>query len=110
MTAHRKAWRMTLRPGAEADYDREHARIWPEMLAEMRKGGVLRFLIYRDGCDVFAWQERDGPFPEPGALPSETLRNWWRAMEPLMLTDANGQPRRRPMTEVFVLEEGTGAA
>ncbi|MCR9136991.1 MAG: L-rhamnose mutarotase [Alphaproteobacteria bacterium] len=101
---------MRLRPGAEAQYDEAHARVWPDLLAEMRNAGVARFIIYRDKLDVFAWQERAAPFPEPGTQPSEVLKMWWHAMKPLMLTEPDGRPKQTPMTEVFVLtadEAGT---
>lgn len=108
MNTHRRAWRMTLRPGAEAEYDREHARVWPKLIAEMHKAGVAQFIIYRDQRDVFAWQERSAPFPKPGAQSSETLKTWWHAMEPLMLINPDGSPRQTPMTEVFVLASDKG--
>lgn len=105
MKTCRKAWRMTLRAGAETGYDREHARVWPDLIAEMQNAGVVHFIIYRDQRDVFAWQERTAPFPEPGAPPSEILKKWWQAMEPLMVTNPDGSPRQTRMTEVFVLAD-----
>lgn len=104
MTAHRRAWRMRLRPGAEAAYDAAHAAVWPELLAEMHANGIAIFRIFRDGGDIFAYQERTAPFPAPGAEPSETMRRWWREMEPLMVTDMDGRPVQRMLTEVFDLD------
>jgi len=105
MKTYRKAWRMTLRPGAGAEYDRAHARVWPNLIAEMKNAGVAHFVLYRDGQDVFAWQERTEPFPEPDTQPSETMKKWWQAMEPLMVTNPDGSPRQTRMTEVFVLAD-----
>jgi L-rhamnose mutarotase len=105
MTIYRQAWRMRLRPGGEAAYDTAHADIWPEMIAQMRASGVSTFVIYRDGREVFAYQERGTPFAEAGSAASETLLRWWRTMEPLMVTDLDGRPMRRVMDKVFVLQE-----
>ena len=45
-------WRIA--PGRAADYDRDHATVWPELEARMRELGALRFSIFRRGDDVFA--------------------------------------------------------
>ncbi len=36
----RVAFTMRLLPGAEAEYRRRHADVWPEMLQALREGGV----------------------------------------------------------------------
>ncbi len=104
MTTQLRAWTMRLRDGAEAAYDAAHANIWPEMVEQMRLDGICRFHLFRAGQTVFAVQERVGSLPRDGAAPSEVTKKWWRAMEPLMVTDANGQPVRNFLEEVFNLE------
>jgi L-rhamnose mutarotase len=42
-----------LKAGREADYDREHAVIPPELDAALREAGVHSWRIWRDGRDVF---------------------------------------------------------
>ena len=58
---HVTARRTTLRPGRELDYERVHARI-PEPVAHaLRRAGVLRWTIWRDGSHLFHTIEtRDG--------------------------------------------------
>ena len=58
---HVTARRTTLRPGRELDYERVHARI-PEPVAQaLRRAGVLRWTIWRDGSHLFHTIEtRDG--------------------------------------------------
>lgn len=96
---------MMLRNGGEEAYDRAHAALWPEMINEMRAGGVEIFVIYRTGLEVFAFQQRNTPFPGPDSKPSRTMECWWQEMQPLMETDCNGRPVREMLSEVFVLEE-----
>ena len=42
----RVAFTMRLLPGAETEYRERHARVWPEMLVELRAGGVSDYSIY----------------------------------------------------------------
>ncbi len=38
-----------LQDGAEAEYDRRHAEVWPELVAEIRAAGVVRNTVFRIG-------------------------------------------------------------
>lgn len=42
-----------LKPGREADYEREHAKIPDELDAALRAAGVRSWEIWRDGVDLF---------------------------------------------------------
>ena len=48
-------WR--LRPGCEAEYDRLHASVWPQLERRFRELGVSRYAIYRLGDRLFAHME-----------------------------------------------------
>ncbi len=50
---------MRLLPGAEAEYRRRHAAVWPEMLAELRAAGAHNYSIFQRGDDLFAYLEVD---------------------------------------------------
>ena len=45
--------RTRLKPGMEDAYDAAHAAVWPELLAAQRDVGIKRWLIFRDGVDIF---------------------------------------------------------
>ena len=45
--------RTRLKPGMEEPYDAAHADVWPELLAAQREAGIKRWLIFRDGLDIF---------------------------------------------------------
>ena len=47
----REAFKMYLKPGCEAEYERRHAAIWPEMKALLAKNGVFDYSIYWDKGD-----------------------------------------------------------
>jgi L-rhamnose mutarotase len=55
----RVAWLMHLRPGTEAEYQRRHQQVWPEMLAELRAAGCQSYSIFRAGLQLFAYLEVD---------------------------------------------------
>jgi L-rhamnose mutarotase len=50
---------MQLLPGAEAEYRRRHAAVWPEMLAELRAAGARNYSIFLRGDDLFGYLEVD---------------------------------------------------
>ena len=49
----RVAFTMRLLPGAEAEYRRRHAAVWPEMLDALRAAGCRNYSIYLRDDDLF---------------------------------------------------------
>ena len=47
------AFRTQVKPGCEADYDREHAVIPADLDVALRDAGVKSWKIWRDGTDLF---------------------------------------------------------
>ncbi len=45
--AHRYAFLLRLRPGAEAAYEAAHRAVWPEMLALLQRAGISDYSIFR---------------------------------------------------------------
>ena len=46
-------------PGTEAEYDRRHAAIWPELADEIRESGLRNMSGFRRGTDVWYYQEAE---------------------------------------------------
>ncbi len=46
-----------VRPGREADYDRLHRDVWPELLDVLRASGVANYTLFRRGTTVFGYAE-----------------------------------------------------
>lgn len=44
-------------PGTEAEYDRRHAEIWPELVREIQESGIRNFTGFRRGTDVWYYAE-----------------------------------------------------
>jgi L-rhamnose mutarotase len=55
----RVAFAMKLLPGAETEYRRRHAAVWPEMLAALKAAGARNYSIYQHGDDLIGVLEVD---------------------------------------------------
>ena len=55
----RKAFVMTVHPGCEAEYEKRHRPIWPELEATLRAHGVRRYSIFLEPRtrQLFAYAE-----------------------------------------------------
>ena len=71
--------RTRLKPGMEERYDAAHAAVWPEILAAQREAGIKRWLIFRDGLDIFhsiECEDYDRAISQLAALP---VNQRWQA-------------------------------
>lgn len=71
--------RTRLKPGMEEAYDAAHRAVWPELLAAQRLVGIKRWLIFRDGLDLFhsiECEDYDRAIAELAELP---LNQTWQA-------------------------------
>ncbi|KQT53158.1 L-rhamnose mutarotase [Aureimonas sp. Leaf454] len=107
MTERREkiAFRMILKPGAEAAYRRRHDEIWPELATLLREAGIHDYSIHldRETSHLFAvlWRPLDHGMD---ALPqSEIMRRWWDAMADLMVVEPGNAPVVTPLETVFHL-------
>lgn len=65
----RYAFQLRLKPDAIEEYEREHKRVWPELLAKLKEVGISDYSIFRRGQDLVlvlrvddfdrAWDELD---------------------------------------------------
>jgi L-rhamnose mutarotase len=102
----RKAFLMTLRPGAQDEYVRRHNPIWPELERTLKAHGVSRYSIFldRETGRLFAYAviESEEQWREIAA--TDVCRRWWAQMKDLMLTNPDDSPVAVAMEEVFHLD------
>lgn len=48
---------MEIRPGQEAEYERRHAAVWPELVEALESAGVENYSLFRRGTQVIAYAE-----------------------------------------------------
>jgi len=73
----RTALHSVLRPGREEDYDREHARIWPEMAQSLIAAGITDWTIWRSGMNLFHLVESDDFRSAMAALAEDPVDRSW---------------------------------
>jgi L-rhamnose mutarotase len=97
------AFKMRLRPGAEAVYKEIHDNIGADMVALIAETGASNYSIFREGLDLFAYLEYADEL-RPADASHPVLAKWWRDLEPYMDYNAHGSPTTWPMEEVFHVE------
>jgi L-rhamnose mutarotase len=74
-----------LRAGAEGRYDELHRDVWPDVLAAIERVGITRWLIYRDGLDLFHYVECRDYDDAVAELADDPVNLRWQAeVAPLM--------------------------
>lgn len=83
-----------LRPGAEAEYDRLHAAVWPEVLASITRTGIRNYTIFRYGRQLFSYFEVPDNSDIEGVtrilLADPACARWEDLIRPLQEPCANG--------------------
>jgi L-rhamnose mutarotase len=102
----RVAFSMKLLPGAEAEYRRRHAAVWPEMLAALREAGARNYSIYLHGDDLFGVLDVDDFNRFRTMMDQAPANARWQA-DMAALIDPNVDPStgfHRRLDEVFHLD------
>jgi L-rhamnose mutarotase len=87
-----------LKPGVVERYERYHREVWPDVLAAIRGAGITRYLIFRDGLDLFHYIECEDYDRAIGELANDPVNIKWQAeMAPMMAVahDYSGENRDR---------------
>lgn len=51
--------RTRIKPGMEGRYEQYHNSVWPGVVSAIREAGITKYVIFRDGLDVFHYIECD---------------------------------------------------
>lgn len=99
------AFRMVLKPGAEAEYKQRHDAIWPELVVLLREAGVSDYSIHLDRKTnhLFAvlWRRTDHGLD--GLAGHPVMRRWWDMMADLMDVKPGNEPVAVPLETLFHL-------
>ena len=96
---------MSVNPGCEAEYQRRHNPIWPELEAALRDHGVSTYSIFLhlETHQLFAYAEVANEAQWQAIANTDVCRRWWQSMAPLMPTHADQSPISFALDEVFHL-------
>ncbi len=99
------AFVMTLLPGFEAEYEKRHDEIWPELVTALKEAGVSDYSIFleKESNKLFAVLKRTSNH-KMDELPLEPIvKKWWAYMADIMETNEDNSPVVNSIPCVFHL-------
>lgn len=102
----REAFKMYLKSGYEAEYERRHSEIWPEVKQLLKESGVSDYSIYldKDTNILFAVQKISGEASSQDLGDNSIIQKWWAYMADIMETNPDNSPVSIPLKEVFHMD------
>ena len=101
----RIAFKMKLFKGCEAEYNRRHEIIWPDLQQLLKASGVEDYSIFLDDETNFLFGVLKIQYPiKLDELPLQpVMKKWWAYMKDIMETNEDNSPVTIPLKEVFYL-------
>lgn len=109
----RKGFRMSVHEGHEAEYEKRHQPIWPELERTLVLHGVRTYSIFLDRAtnDLFAYVEFESEEQWAAIAATDVCQRWWRHMRELMPSNSDSSPVALELREVFHIQaDGTSDA
>ncbi len=99
------AFTMQLRAGFEAEYERRHDEIWPDLEALLHDAGVSDYSIFLDPktlvlFGVLKRTENHGMDDLPN---HPVMKKWWAHMADIMDSNPDNSPVVTPLKPVFYM-------
>lgn len=99
------AFVMQLNKGCEAEYEKRHDEIWPELVTELTKAGIEDYSIFLhpETLQLFAvlWRKSDHSMND---LPlTNVMQKWWQYMGDIMQSNPDNSPVVTSLNKVFHL-------
>src|ERR1700681_1871378 len=103
----RVAFRLRIRADAVAGYEKDHAHVWPELLAKLKEVGISDYSVFRRGQDLTLVLRADDFDKAWDELDKDPVNQRWqefmgRLFEPV--PDKHNGERFAMLKEVFYLE------
>jgi L-rhamnose mutarotase len=97
---------MQLKRGFEAEYQRRHDAIWPQLKALLSESGVYDYTIFleEESGKLFAFQRNRGEGGSQDLGSNPIVQRWWAYMADIMETHEDNSPVSIPLREVFHLD------
>ena len=101
----RIAFKMYLKPGTAAEYQKRHDEIWPELQTLLKESGIREYSIFLDAetHTLFAFQKVEGEQGSQDLAGHPLVQKWWAYMADLMEVHPDNEPISHPLKEVFYL-------
>src|SRR5271155_2928330 len=76
----RYAFKLRIKADAIEEYEREHTRVWPELLAKLKQVGISDYSIFRRGQDLFLYLRVDDFDNAWNELDRDPVNQRWQAL------------------------------
>lgn len=99
------AFTMQLKPGFEAEYQRRHDEIWPELSDLLHAAGVSDYSIFLDekSLVLFGVLKRTDSHTMDDLPNTPLMKKWWAYMADIMDTNPDNSPVAVPLKPVFYM-------
>ena len=95
---------MHIQPGSEAEYEKRHDEVWPDLAVLLSDAGIRNYSIFIHGLTLFAYLEIENAAALEALKEEELMWKWWRYMGPLMECNEDSSPKVEVIREVFHMD------
>lgn len=102
----RKAFVLSINQGAEAEYEKRHNPIWPELEQALIDHGVMNYSIFLhpETRQLFGYAEIEDEERWNAIAQTDVCRRWWKHMSDIMPAHPDHSPVATNLKEVFHIE------
>ena len=102
----RKALVMSVNPGQEAEYEKRHSPIWPELEQTLKDHGVHNYSIFLhpETRQLFAYLEIEDEERFKQVASTDVCQRWWAHMREIMPSNPDNSPVSQSLREVFHID------
>ncbi len=99
------AFKMKLFPGKEAEYQKRHDEIWPELVTLLHQAGVSDYSIHldRETNILFGVLSRPQNHGMASLPDHPVMKKWWAHMADIMESNPDNSPVATDLVTVFHL-------
>ena len=103
----RKAFVMSVNAGQEAEYEKRHRPIWPELEATLKNHGVVTYTIFLlpETRQLFSYVEFKDQAQWDDVAKTAVCQKWWAHMKEVMPSNPDNSPVSTELHEVFHIEQ-----
>jgi L-rhamnose mutarotase len=102
----RLAFKLKLNPGQEAEYQRRHNALWPELEQLLKETGIENYSIFLDEntLDLFGVLNIENPTKMDNLPNNPIMKKWWAYMADIMEVNEDNSPKSVSLKNVFHMQ------
>ena len=101
------AWKALVKDGCLEEYKRRHNEIWPEMLTVLKAAGIINYIIWNVGNELFGYYECEKgiQYAAETQAKSDVVDRWNQYMSDIMIMDMDPITGAQPLlVKVFEMD------